>query len=470
MDVRPANGINGSNGRYLLESVTAADLASAALGLPPAAADVRHADRIRRTGVAAVREGLDPKCLDQVGWGLVFAADAPARDVEAIKEALAPLIERRREQAGRTTGSYFQVYEGERGLRAGESKAEFFGRHGVGLAGADPRQMPYYLLLIGGPREIGFRAQYQLDVQRAVGRLAFERIEDYATYAANVVAAEDAPPAPGPILFFGPRNPDDGATALSASQLLQPLADWALEKGWETESVVGEGATKSRLAEILTTRAPRILFTASHGMGFGLDDPRLRRHQGALLCQDWPGPNGHSGAIPESYYFSADDVPAASSMKGMIACHFACFSLGTPEVDEFAILGGGGWLAPEPFVAALPQRLLATPDGPLAVIGHVERAWGYSFYESESGRQLAAFEDMLLRLMQGHPVGSALEPINSRYAELATMLSEELDERRFGKRSSDALLAALWTANNDARNYALLGDPAVRLGAAAGGS
>jgi hypothetical protein len=42
-------------------------------------------------------------------------------------------------------------------------------------------------------------------------------------------------------------------------------------------------------------------------------------------------------------------------------------------------------------------------------------------------------------------------------------LTAELEEVMFGKRVDPLDLARLWVARNDARNYALLGDPAARL-------
>jgi hypothetical protein len=68
----------------------------------------------------------------------------------------------------------------------------------------------------------------------------------------------------------------------------------------------------------------------------------------------------------------------------------------------------------------------------------------------------------LAALRSGFPIGYAFDFMNERFADVATQLTNEQDAGRQQK-PDDAKLARLWTAHNDARNYAVLGDPAVRL-------
>jgi hypothetical protein len=455
------NGINGDTGGYLLPPMTPEELSRLALGESLDPLLQRELEERRRSTEATLglKAGLDARDLAQAGWGVIFARDADP----AVREALSELLDLRRQQAAHL----YQEYSGQNGVQPNESKNDFLARHGSAPGPVDPGKVPYYLLLVGDPEAISYRFQYELDVQHAVGRLCFAGLDDYARYARSVVQAETGQVRlPRRAVFFGVRNEDDGATNLSASELVQPLAErLARAPQWSVETILAEEATKQRLADVLSGgQAPPLLFTASHGMGFGNGSARQIRHQGALLCQDWPGPLRWTNAIPESFYLSGDDIPSAARLQGLITFAFACYGAGTPRWDDFAhrTAGPRQEIAPRAFVAGLPQQLLGR-NGALAWIGHVERAWGCSFVWQQSGRQITAFESTLDQLSEGYPVGAALDFFNVRYAELASMLSSEMENVRAFPGKNPLMLSELWTAHNDARGYALFGDPAVRL-------
>ncbi len=474
MDARRlvSNGIDGTRGEYLLAPLTPAELAGAIRRGPRNASLLRELGWWVRRYARSYRdrgpkEGVDPNNLAETGWGIVFARDADPR----IREALAPLIELRQRQAAKDKEHYFRQFVGEQGYQPGDSKLSFLERLGAMPGPADPERVPYYLLLVASPAEIPYELQYQLDIQYAVGRLHFETPEEYARYARSVVAAEQGPSEPRPrALFFAVRNPDDRATRLSADFLAEPLAEDLKQEypAWTVDTVLDGDATKDRLsAELYAETSPQLLFTASHGMSFPRGNPRQEPHQGALLCQDWPGPVAWRGKrVGEDQYFSAEDLGAGANVAGSITFHFACFSAGTPRSSDFAHLEKGERkvFAAEPFLSPLPQRFLAHPDGgALAVVGHVDQAWSYSFKWPHLEAHRGVFESALGRLMAGQRVGWAMEFFNQRYAELATELGTLLEGSRLGKKVDDKRLTGLWTARNDARNFLVLGDPAVKL-------
>ena len=466
------NGINGATGNYALPPTTVEEFAKNILLVrTPSAVDAAAQEELQararqdKEGHLGLAEGLNPKKLEEAGWGVIFAQDA---DPE-IYAAVSPLLQMRKQQAGARYKEFLGPVDGYKAATANapaETKQNFLSRHKMGPGPANPEVVPYYLLIVGDPETIPFRFQYQLDVQYAVGRIHFDTPAEYANYANSVVASESGKLALAHrAAIFATKNPGDGSTLLSHDRLAVPLVAWANDQpGWTIDSYLDLAADKPRLARLLGDEAPAFLFTASHGLEFDNGDARQRAHQGALICQEYPGPS-FSGEVPESFFFSGDDLAADAHIFGSIAMHFACFGGGTPQLSDYShdVDGPPAAIAPNNFLGWLPQRMLAHPrGGALAVIAHVERAWPDAFNWDNAGSQTTVFTSTIQRLMEGHPVGSAMEYMNGRYAELASDLNSTIDDALPGTPDPD-LLAAEWMACNDARGFAVMGDPAVRL-------
>jgi tetratricopeptide (TPR) repeat protein len=431
-----------------------------------------EADEQRREILAAQRTArLEPeKYLSETGWGVIFAHDADPR----IHEALAPLLELRRTEATKRRQEYYWEFIGKDGYRPGETARNCLDRHKVGPGQVAPAAMPYYLLIVGDPETIPFEFQYELSLRFAVGRIHFDEIENYRRYADSVVRVETGEnTGPRRAAFFAPRQPDFRAVEIGISNLVEPLLE-RLEQDkpdWVLSRVIGESATKARLGRLLGgDETPALLFVLSTGVEFPNGNERQLVDNGAILCQDWPGPRAWSGRglLPKEFYFAADDLEDGANVRGLVAFLFGTSTAGTPKLDDF-------WqqafkerqpIAPRAFLARLAQRLLAHPaGGTLAVIGHVERGWTWSFDWPGAGNRtgVETYAASLARLMEGFPVGAAMEPFTRRHAEFAADLLARLRENDNAKSLDPFELRDMWTATIDARNWIIVGDPAVRL-------
>jgi hypothetical protein len=469
------NGINGSTGQALDDfELTTELLARVARQQRLSQAELRDAKlrkahNQRNSYQMGVGEGIDISDLARAGWGVIFPASLAAERVTALKDALRPLLDLRRAQAGRVHAGFYREFIGpELGYRAGESKDDFLRRLGRGGGAANPALgVPFYLLIVGSPEEIPFAFQYQLDVAYGVGRIYFDTPEDFAAYAQSVVRAERRQVTrPKRAVFLGSAH--DDATRLSSRYLVTPLAEKiALAHGdWDVRVVSPDQSTKATLGELLGgAQTPAILFTANHGMGFNLKDPRLLPHTGALLCQDVT--NCHESWIPERYYFSGDDIPATADVAGTLAFFFACYGAGSPRTDDFhyQAVGKERVIAPYNFLSRLPLKLLAHPrGGALGVFAHVDRAWSCSFLwgKGPAVEDLESFRSLLSALLKGKPAGAAGDYFGAHYGEISAQLNEERGHPSSDPQAEDRI-AAWWTSNNDMRNYTFIGDPGVRL-------
>lgn len=463
------NGINALTGEYLTPPLTPDEVARQAEGKPSVEGKSGwlHGLVKRITGgrLFSLPQEVDPKEVTQGGWGVIFTKGIS----DAARTALRPLLEHRSRQVGK-------LYK-ELEYRPGESREQWLTRYGSSGSDVEPGRVPYYLLLVGHPNEIPFEFQYELDVDYAVGRLAFDNPEDFGKYAGAVVEYETGGtvPAGREVVYWGTRHAADQATQMSADYLIAPLAEGepavggveareppAKRYGYTSRLLKGAAATKASLLDILCGQTrPSFLMTASHGMGgWAQDDPKMFASQGALLCQDWVG----FGKVGPEHYLTASEIPPGSDFRGMVAFVFACYGAGTPQYDNFLenTSAGPKQIAPRPFVSALAQRLLS--GGALAVIGHIERAWGYSIRPPKVGAQLLPFRNLIGRVLAGEPVGHSTLDFSQRYATASVGLTNLLAPHLPGaKPPADNSLVRTWIARNDAQNYVVLGDPAVKL-------
>jgi hypothetical protein len=409
---------------------------------------------------------VDPNDLTQSGWSILF----PTGQDPAIRVALEPLIEHRRSQI--RDQSLFRVFDGSKAYQQGMTVRNWLELFNLGLSVVDPvLGVPLYITIIGGPDEIPFEFQYLLDTYWNVGRIAFDTPAEYRVYSEKVVAYETAPTIlqTKRVTIFNPANLGDRATGLLHNQVAVPLVEGTTSsrplgqrQNYVLQPLLGDNATRDNLKRVFGGQMPggrpALLFTGSHGVGYSFGDPLQRERQGAILCQDWEG-----GSIRPEHCFAAEDITDDVHLDGLIHFFFACYGGGCPAEDTYSRVGSTPIkIMEKPIVARLPQKMLAA--GALASLAHIDRAWSYSFQVGRSAPQVQEFRDIMVRLLRGDRIGFATDQFNLRWTVLSAELTDSLRQRdSIAGHISDGVLANRWIARDDARNYLILGDPAIRL-------
>ena len=460
------NGIHSVTGDLAFPELTELELADFALREKTGDQLLREiSERQKRISERQWRhdppQGIDPRDLAETGWGVVFSEDTPA----GVRRALSNLLEFRRDRAGRKDDRYYREFVVPNGLKA----ADFLLDQGATpYETAHPSRIPYYLLLVASPKQIPFRFQYELGLQYAVGRLCLESLNDYRQYADQVIAAEARAQRPKRVSFFGVENIGNRASLETTEDLVIGLADRLTEHGsdWSVDRALKAEASKARLKRLLGDQAPALLFAAGHGLVLPPDDPAQEALQGALVCSDWPGSDDPGRRVRPEHFFAANDLRDESkNISGLIMFLFACYGAGTPSRDAFDLSApaGGKLLSRKPFISGLCRSLLS--HGATAVIGHVERTWTSGFRWPGGATHIETFTNAMKRLLDGYPVGSALSRFAVRHGQLSAQL-KNLEDHKNEEGLSDAErrhYSRLWRGNRDARNFIVVGDPAVRL-------
>jgi hypothetical protein len=410
--------------------------------------------------------------LAKSGWGVIFAPSVE----KSVKEALEPLLAHRREAVGRALDDpkriLYKQFAGPTGFWTDDTAEKWLARRQVGFGPVEPLNgVPYYLLIVGSPEEIPFEFQYSLDSFWGVGRLHFETADEYRSYAERVVSYECSSTVAHTrnIALFSTEHDFDAATQSFVKNVSMPLQDRAGARGvlgsgqgFGLLAFVGKNACKENLRTILRGKIPQgppaILFTGTHGLDLELEAPLQSEKRGALVCQDWKG----YGSISADDYFAASDLPDDASVDGLIHFFFACYGAGYPRLDDFSYRAGSRRvISTRAAISRLPQKLLA--QGALACLGHVERAWSYSYLTAKGDSQVSNFRNVIAGIALGNRLGNTTDQFNIRWNVMSSELLRCLEEKEHGADITPGEVASRWVARNDARNYILLGDPAVRL-------
>jgi hypothetical protein len=337
----------------------------------------------------------------------------------------------------------------------------------------NPQLCPYYILIAGSPEKIPFNLQFLLDIPQAVGRIHFDNPNDYRQYAANIVEQEkygrNLPEKKA--VFFAPDH--DPATNEIHTKLVKPLVEGlpgAMKEKIPFDDYLAVEATKDSIVKALQTR-PALLFTARNGVGVPKTSKDQKSLQGAIRCQDGDFPLSKNRRVG---FLTGYDVPEGFSLPQGIMFAYACYGAGTrkksdfnpyipddKKSEEFLLCEGK-----EDFIGFLPKALLSDPaGGALAVVSHVDPAWGVSFKDpvTEVSRP-RIFGYAVRELLEGKPVGYAMTNFNMRYSNYNSLIVNMLEPEVRKKTKLDPFrLSGLWVCRNDAQNYCIIGDPAVSL-------
>ncbi len=451
------NGLDATTGRPLIDPIPCDELTRRVLNFFTPQLRREESETYSHERLAPFDEyELDDPA--RAGWGLLVHID----EADAMRELLAPLIAHRN---GRVL-----LYRDEPVRQWKETY------HADAI---NPDRFPYYILIAGSPAKVPYELEYSLATLQAVGRIDFEDPADYIRYAQGVVERETRQAAaPGKrIIFFAPRHPNDYPTGQTSQYLIPPLLEQLPQSvpGLTFSSIIGDDATKTNLLAALTPdskgQTPALLFSAGHGATFSASDPNQRALQGSFICQDYQMPLTHRQrrGIVCGY-----DVAEGFCLPGGIHFIFACYGAGTRAHSDFIryMPEGRGRQRLETaqgvqdFVAYLPKALLAHPRSrALAVVGHVDPAWVHAFRGTVTReRRIDPFGFTLARLLRGKPVGFALMSFKQKYTDISTDLLSLIERNQKTALLPDpAEFMDLWICRNDAQNYVIIGDPAVRL-------
>jgi len=402
----------------------------------------------------------------RVGWGVVLADqtglsnDALATGDDA-PEPVRELI------AARGGAPVFRYVPGNskgllRRYRVGgkPSDLNLSGERGLGT-----NAVPWYLLIVGSPKDIPWEVQYHLQTQAYVGRLDLD-LEGLENYVGALLGEWSGSPrsARTPLVWAVDKGHPD-ITRLMRKTIAERLVDKLtsdkdvdMAQGFLTDAA----ATCTDLVSALVSRQPAFVMTSSHGATFPLTDPKA---MGAKL----------GGLVDVENTVLVDQVEAWKPSGAIWYAH-ACCSAGGDAVSLFAGLVDPTSTLGQTLTAIaqtgaqtspLARKLLGTKAPLGAFVGHVEPTFDWTLRDPVTKQTMtehitrSLYDE--LHLASRPTIGRAMAPYFAATAGSMLDYSDALDAIvQQGNVALDRARTAKLLAL-DRLAMVILGDPTVRL-------
>jgi hypothetical protein len=308
----------------------------------------------------------------KVGWGLVAAeslSSLPEPISRLVSARNAPVFHYRHSSEHR----FALLRDTARGIDVDITSA---------ARGMAKGELPYYLLIYGGPEVVPWRLQYVLNATRCVGRLPFEgeQLANYVAALTNNFADEPADPYTS-VTWAADHGAEDITRLMRTQIALRVHREFKRDPEIGDRAIFLDGATKvedglgERLIDVVQARRPGLIITTSHGQtGPSLDPGEMARKLGVPVDQT-------------NLALDVNALVKSWEPSGAVwYCH-ACCSAGSDSPSVFeplfsettdvgrllrAVAGLG------PRVAPLPLALLGAKRPLRAFIGHVEPTFDWT--------------------------------------------------------------------------------------------
>jgi hypothetical protein len=426
-----------------------------------------------------------PNDLAAQRWG-VIAPMGPLGD--SLLQAIEPLIHHREQEQGGAPVKRYRVCPDMDVHLAVQWKETVLHNEAV-----PKEERPWYLLILGDLHHVSIELQHVLAQRAGVGRLHVglpngePDLEGYAAYVRKVLDHEQRAPGEQPpdVLLYTAQDGTE-ATKLGHQFLVEPSLEamrtqWKAKwPGLEPQRIPYEASNPDQLLRVAGQARSGVMLSVTHGLGRPKQDwaspEEQRATQGALSVGPGKALTGdllrNTAFLPGGMWFCLACFGAATPPRSAYYAWLERLAKeGVGQIQPQAVLSSLPRQGERPFMAALPQALLANEQGPLAIIGHSDLTWTLSFMEvgTTTASRASHILSALKVLANGSRAGVALASLMDAYQTVNDRLTADYQARE------DAALydtrdptdpvqhGMLWMLRNDLRGYLLLGDPAARM-------